>query len=156
MLTPGDTVWLSGAILTLLNKLVFPVLWLAAIGGAVGWVLVKTGGHISISSGFQWICWLVLANTVFIVWIAGRLVRVGYWGNELIVSDYFRTARIPFKQVQAVEPVWWYWRRMVRIRFYGNTPFGTTVYYLPKWALVLVFFRAPDQELKDILATARG
>jgi hypothetical protein len=43
MLTPDDTVWLSGAILTLLNKLVFPVLWLAAIGGAVGWVLVKTG-----------------------------------------------------------------------------------------------------------------
>ncbi len=37
------TVWLSGEFTTLLNKLLFPVAWVAAIGGVLLSVVVRTG-----------------------------------------------------------------------------------------------------------------
>src|ERR1039458_9169403 len=60
---PGRLVWLSGAILTLLNKVVFPALWLAFVAGVPIWVFV-TYGRISISGGFGFIFVFVLVSTV--------------------------------------------------------------------------------------------
>jgi hypothetical protein len=69
------------------------------------------------------------------------------------VANYWREARIAFEDVEAVEPVWWYRGRMVRIRFRRETPFGDTVYYLPKWGPIRCLFAAPDEELREILAS---
>jgi hypothetical protein len=81
------------------------------------------------------------------------LKKVGYSGRQLVVSNYWREVRIAFEDVDAVEPVWWYRGRMVRIRFRCETPFGDTVYYLPKWGPIRCLFDTPDQELRDILAS---
>ncbi|HYM11547.1 MAG TPA: hypothetical protein VEU62_12490 [Bryobacterales bacterium] len=148
--SPGHTIWLSGAVLTLLNKLVFPIVWVAAVGGALLWVFIQTG-RISIQPGFRFICAFALLATAFAVWMTARLQRVGYCGRELIVANYWREARIPFEHVEAVEPVWWYRGRMVRIRFRERTPFGFTVYYLPKWGPLRCLFAAPDRELRDLI-----
>jgi hypothetical protein len=145
-------VWLSGAVLTLLNKLIFPILWLALLVAILLWVFLKTG-RISIANDFRILAALVLIATVFMLWLTLRLQRVGYCGRELIVANYWRQARIPFEHVEAVEPVWWYRGRMVRIRFRRQTPFGYTVYYLPKWGPLRCLCAAPDEELRTILST---
>jgi hypothetical protein len=147
-------VWLSGAILTLLNKLVFPVLWLGGGSGFLFWVYLRNG-RIAIEPGFRLIVGFALLATVFLVWFAARLYRVGYAGSDLVVSDYFREARIPFDQIEAVEPVWWYRRRMVRIIFRQETLFGDTIYYLPKWGPLRGLFTAPEEELRDLISAAR-
>jgi hypothetical protein len=144
------TVWLSGEFITLLNKLVFPIVWLSVVAGFPLWVFIKFG-HISIANDFRFFVAVVLIATGFMVWLAVRLQRVGYSGRELVLSNYWREARVPFNQVEAVEPVWWYRRRMVRIRFSAQTPFGQVVYYLPKWAFVRFLMTAPDEELRRIL-----
>lgn len=147
---PGRPVWLSGAVLTLLNKVVFPVLWLAFVAGVPIWVFV-TYGRISIAGGFGFIVVFVLVSTVVMMWMTVHLQRVGYCGRELVIANYWREARVPFDQVAAVEPVWWYRSRLVRIRFNGTTPFGSWVYYLPKWGPLRGLFTKPEEELKQLL-----
>jgi hypothetical protein len=147
---PGRPVWLSGAVLTFLNKVVFPVLWLVFVTGVPLWVFV-TYGRIAIAGGFDLIVIFVLVSTVVMVWTAVRLHRVGYCGRELVVANYWREARVPFDQVAAVEPVWWYRSRLVRIRFKSRTPFGSCVYYLPKWGPLRGLFARPEEELKKLV-----
>jgi len=146
-----STVWLSGEVLTLLNKLVLPAVWLALLGGIIVWTLLKFG-RISVASDFRFFVAVVLLATAFMLWMSARLQRVGYVGRDLIVSNYRREIRIPFDQIEAVEPVWWYRRRMVRVRFRSETAFGQVIYYLPKWSFLRCFGRAPEKELQDLIA----
>jgi len=145
------TTWLSGAILTFLSKLVMPVVWLAVLTGVPLWVYL-TVGRISIAPGFQFIVWFALIASVPLAWVTVHLQLVGYRGRELVVANYWREARIPFAHVAAVEPVWWYRGRLVRVRFNRQTPFGSLVYYLPKWSPLKAMFSSPEQELRRIIA----
>jgi hypothetical protein len=147
---PRRTVWLSGEILTFLNKIVFPTLWLTVLAWVVVWVFV-TFRRFSIHGGFGFIALFVVVSTVVMGWMTVHLQRVGYSGRELVVANYWREARIPFDRVSAVESVWWYRSRLVRIRFHGATPFGDCVYYLPKWGPFRAIFSRPEEELRRLL-----
>jgi hypothetical protein len=149
-LDESGVTWLSGSILTFLNKLVFPIVWFGAIGGLLAWTYLKAG-RISIASDFRFIAGFVVVASAFLLWMTVRLQRVGYCGRKLIVGNYWRETEIPFEQVEAVEPVWWYKNRMVRIRFRRQTPFGYTVYYLGKWGPLRAMFSSPEEELRDIV-----
>ena len=147
---PHHTIWLSGAILTFLNKLVFPVAWLALLMGIPLWVYV-TMERIHVAPGFEFIVWFVLISTLPLLWLTVHLQLVGYRGQELVVANYWREARIPFKDIEAVEPVWWYKGRLVRVRFARKTPFGSLVYYMPKWGPARALFSSPEEELRRII-----
>jgi hypothetical protein len=147
----APTTWLSGAIVTFTSKLVMPVLWLAILIGVPVWVYV-TMGRISIRPEVQWIVWFALIATVPLTWLTVHLQLVGYSGGELVVANYWREARIPFENVAAVERVWWYRGRLVRIRFTRRTPFGSVVYYMPKWGVLRAMFSRPEEELRRIVA----
>jgi hypothetical protein len=147
--------WVSGAILTLLNKLIFPVLWFGVITGLLVWVYL-TSARISIASDFRFIAAFVVAASVLLVWLTIRLQRVGYRGSKLIIANYWREAEIPFEDVEAVDPVWWYKGRLVRLRFRTRTPFGYTVYYLAKWGPLRGMFSSPDEELRQVIRTSRS
>ena len=148
----AHTTWLSGAIVTFMSKLVMPFIWLAVLTGVPFWVYV-TKGHISVRPDAQFIIWFALITTVPLSWVTVHLQSVGYCGAELVVGNYWREARIPFQLVQAVEPVWWYKGRLVRIRFNRRTPFGTVVYYMPKWGSLQAMLSAPEEELRRVVAT---
>jgi hypothetical protein len=145
------TVWLSGEFITLLNKLLFPVAWLALISGTLLSVFVRTG-HISIASNARSLVAVFFIGTGFMVWFSLRLQRVGYAGRELVISNYGREARIPFDQVEAVEPVWWYRGRLVRVELRSESPFGQVVYYLPKWGFIRCMWSSPDKELRELIS----
>ena len=147
---PAETVtWLSGGIVTVINK-VGPVLWIAAVVGALSGIFFKTG-RFFVAPGFRPVIAFVFLATAYMFWLSARIQRVGYTGRDLIVSNYLRQERIPFDQVEAVEPVWWYYRRMVRIRMRTHTSFGYVVYYIPKWAAIRCFWVAPEKELRKLL-----
>lgn len=142
--------WLSGAFLTYTNKIVLPILWFAILLGVPPWVFA-TMGQISIASGFRFIVAFVLLATVPLIWLTLHLQRVGYSGRNLVINNYRRQSEIPFEEVEAVEPVWWYRGRMVRIRFKRRTPFGSLVYYIPKWAPARALWDAPEKELQRVI-----
>jgi hypothetical protein len=147
---PGQPVWLSGAILTLLNKVGFPVLWLTVIA-FVSIRMFAINGRLSIAPGFGFIVCFILVGTVFMIWMSLQLHLVGYIGRELVVDNYYRVARIPFEQVTSVESVWWYRSRLVRVRFRDTTPFGSCIYYLPKWAMFRGLFSKPEEDLRRVI-----
>jgi hypothetical protein len=150
---PQPVIWLSGEIVTFFNK-TGAVLWLAAVVGVFLRILLKTG-HIFIAPAFRPLIAFVLLATAFTFWLSGHIQRVGYIERDLIVSNYLRQERIPFDQVEAAESVWWYFRRMVRIRLRSRTSFGQVVYYIPKWAAFKCLWVAPERELQDLLAANR-
>jgi hypothetical protein len=142
--------WLSGEIVTFFNK-IGPVVWAALVVGGLSGVFLKTG-RIYVAPAFSLLMAFVVLATVLIFWLSFRIQRVGWAGYDLIVSNYIRQERIPFDRVEAVDPVWWYYRRMVRIRLHSDTSFGRVVYYIPKWAALKCFWVPPEKELRELLA----
>lgn len=136
-----QTKWLSGEIAFFVNK-ASPVIWLAAMA-----TVFRLSGPITLSP----LIVFALLALAYLIWFSTRLQRVGYTGRELIVSNYSREERIPFDQVVAVEPVWWYRRRMVRIRLRPDNSFGPVVYYIPKWAAFKCLWVAPEKELQALI-----
>jgi hypothetical protein len=149
-LVDEETQWLSGKFLTFLNKLVLPILWFAILLGVPLWV-IATAGQISVASGFRFIVAFFLIATVPLTWLTFHLQRVGYSGRTLVIGNYLREARIPFEDVEAVEPVWWYRGRLVRIRFKSRTPFGSLVYYMPKWGPMRAMISQPEKDLQRLI-----
>jgi hypothetical protein len=148
--SPAESVvWLSGEFVTAVNK-VGPVLWVAGAAAAYWDLLLKTG-YVFLGRALSPFLVVFLAATIFMVWLCLRVQRVGYAGRELVVSNYLRTERIPFDSIDAVEPVWWNYRRMVRIRLQSKTSFGQVVYYIPKWAAFKCMWVAPEKELRELL-----
>jgi hypothetical protein len=144
--------WLSGAVVTFTSKLIMPVICLSVLTAVPIWVYI-TMGRISIRSDFQFVVWFALIAAVPLTWVTVHLQLVGYRGRELVVANYWREARIPFEHVEAVEPVWWYKGRLVRVRFNRRTPFGSVIYYMPKWGSFRALFSAPEEELRRVVET---
>jgi hypothetical protein len=142
------TTWLSGEVVTFLNKYAFPATWVAMISMAV----FVTNGHVVVAPEFRFVAVAIVLGSAFMLWFSLRLQRVGYAGRELVVSNYWRQERIPFTQVAAVESVWWYRRRLVRIRLRSESPFGLVIYYLPKWGFVRYLWSSPEKELRDLIS----
>jgi hypothetical protein len=86
-------------------------------------------------------------------WLSVHLQLVGYDGHELVVANSWRERRIPLEQIAAVERVWWYRGRLVRIRFNRPTVFGSTLYYIPKWSMFKTIFSHPEHELRRIVSS---
>ena len=137
--------------MTPLNMYVFPYLWYAFLLALVVLITVKSGHVPDVRKVGFYAVWL-LAFTVFVAWLSNRTKRVGVAGGQLVVSNYFREQRIPFAQVAAVESVWWYWRRLVRIRFGPPSEFGETIYYIPKWAAMVALYSNPANQLRLIMS----
>jgi len=129
-----------------------PAVWLSILIGTPLWVYL-TMGHISIRPDFRFIVGFVVIATVPLTWLTVHLQRVGYCDRELVVANYWRNARIPFEHIEAVESVWWYKGRLVRVRFNCETPFGSFVYYMPKWRPLFALSSAPEEELRDIISS---
>ena len=144
--------WLSGEIATFANK-IGPILWIGALAGA-GCGVYVTNGRILIAPEFRFFVVAMLLATAFMIWLSLRVQRVGWSGRFLVVSNYLRQERIPFESVEAVEPVWWNYRRMVRIRL-RSEGFGSVIYYIPRWAAFKCLWAAPEKELQELLAANR-
>lgn len=147
-----STVWLSGEVATLANKLIIPTVWVAILAGVLLSVFVNIS-QLAMTRQFSVFALLGITFTGFMIWMSTRIQRVGYADGELIIASYLRDVRVPFRQVEAIEPVWWLRTRMVRIRFSEPNRFGRVVYYMPKWTLG-VSVTTPEQELRDVLMQA--
>src|SRR5580704_9965985 len=89
--TAPQTTWLSGRVLTFVNKLVLPVIWFVALAGVPIWVYF-TKGRISVRSDFRFLVWFALIVTVPLTWVTVHLQLVGYHGRELVVANFWSEA----------------------------------------------------------------
>jgi hypothetical protein len=146
-----EPVWLSGKVQTFLNKFVFPAMWICVLVAVARPIYFITRQGF-VTRDFALFTVPFVVATAMMLRLSVRLQQVGYAGGHLIISNYRKEAWVPFRHVESVDSPWWYKRRMVRIRFREPTPFGSTIYYLPKWGSFRALFRSPDEELKKVLA----
>ncbi len=145
--------WLSGRILTALNKVVFPILWILITVGLPAWVFARRG-RVEVDPGFYGIIVAFALVSVFVYWFTWKVHWVGYSGRELVVADLSKQGRIPFEEIERITAPWYFKGQTVVIRFRRPTVFGQTIYYVPKWAPVRVFSRL-DRELRDVIWAGR-
>ena len=145
---PLDIQWLSGEITTPLNMYLLPWIWYGTLAAGALYFTMHFGRFPDLRRlGTFGI--VLAALTVFVAWVSSQTKRVGVCDGQLVVSNYRKTILVPYRQVAAVENVWWYWRRTVRIRFRAPTEFGDLVYYIPAYAGLMMYFADPTEELRE-------
>jgi len=117
---------------TVVARFVLPAVWLAAgIAGAI-WYLRIPGSERADSLGSAGVAafvWLFLG--IFILWTSSVLKKVTIDGRDLIVSNYFREARIPLNSIIRVHQDKWTRTQPVKIFFNLRTPFGRSISFIP-------------------------
>lgn len=76
------------------------------------------------------------AGLVFIAWFCKGMVTVQLAGPALLVTDYFKDARIPAAQIKSVTRWWWARPGLVTVTFWGTTPFGRRISFVPEASLL--------------------
>lgn len=151
----GQVRWLSGGIVTPLNMYVLPALWYAAVFAPPVYSTIQTH-HVPDLTRFGFVGIVVLVATISLTYLVTHMKRVGVENGQLVIANYRRTVRVPFKQVQNVHMVWCYWRRLIRIQLNPPCEFGRTIYYMPKWPTARLFSADPAESLrKSVMDTQR-
>jgi hypothetical protein len=137
------SIWLCGEISTFIHKVVSPGIWFSVMAYA-GYAVVT--GKVSQSLGTNLMFGIpILGTAIYIGWVTAHLQRVGHRGRMLLVANYWRRTEIPFEQIKSIRTGIFTSTRMVRIGFNQPTPFGSFVYYMPKWRLIQAIDGSVDQ-----------
>ncbi len=122
--------------MTVIHKFVLPTLWTGGL--AAGTVAMFVAGD---PSTWPFLGALILSGGL-VCWHGVPLKRVAIDGDELVVSNYRRTIRVPLGAIRCVTeygpvcslPVW--------IDFDSRTEFGRTIKFIPQ-ARKFAFFTHP-------------
>ena len=117
---------------TFFSKYLFPGLWLSAGGSGVAGALASStagasGWRVLAPLGVGW-----LFGCVFIGRMAWYLERVSLDGATLIVSNYWRSARIPVAALRRVTVERFVRGQPIALEFAEPTAFGRRVEFLPR------------------------
>ena len=147
---------------TFFLKVVFPVVWIGFFG--IGTVSLFTGCRVVDESGaplspeMKWVFVLIWGvGTAFLYWACGRLKRVRMDGTALYISNYWREATVPLRQVVAVTENRWVNLHPVTIEFRSATEFGDRIVFMPKARVFNLWTSHPVvAEIRRAVAGATG
>lgn len=93
--------------------------------------------------GFPWqlfpVFWLLGSFACY--WFAGRLKKVAMDSDGLVISNYVREVRVPWRNIIQVSGSRWINTRQVTVTFDRDFGFGSSIIFMPK-----VRFLWPGQE----------
>jgi hypothetical protein len=93
---------------------------------------------------------ILAAVTVF--WYYSRLKKVAIDSDGLVISNYLREVRVPWRQIVDVSGSRWVNTRQVKVTFNRDTGFGTSIIFMPKIRLLFPGQESPiAQELRDLI-----
>lgn len=132
---------------TYINKFILPLVVAAVLaygfshaGSRVLPILVPAG--------------LLLAASIY--WFYVRLKKVAIDSEGLVISNYFREVRVPWRDVTKVTGNRWKKTHQVTITFDREMGFGTSVVFMPKFRFMWPGQEHPiAQELRDLMLAKR-
>jgi Bacterial PH domain len=93
---------------------------------------------------------------VSVYWYYIRLKKVAIDTDGLVVSNYLREVRVPWRQIVDVSGSRWVNTRQVTITFNRDIGFGTSIIFMPKVRLLWPGQESPvAQELRELMAANR-
>jgi hypothetical protein len=112
--------------LTFFYKYIFTSIWSIGFGaGTIG--IFQSNSPATLQFGVAWV-----VGTLFLWLISGRLKRVELKENNLIISNYFRSAQVSVSDIEDVRQNRFINIRPVTIAFRHNTIFGSSIIFMPK------------------------
>ena len=90
-------------------------------------------------------------------WYYGRLKKVAIDADGLVISNYFREVRVPWRDVVQVSGSRWVSTRQITVEFDHDIGFGTSIIFMPKVRILWPGQESPvAQELRDLMLVNRG
>lgn len=91
-----------------------------------------------------------------IYWYYDRLKKVAIDSDGLVIYNYRREVRVPWRQIVDVSGSRWVNTRQVTVTFDSDTGFGTSIIFMPKARLLWPFQEHPiAKELRDLMLANR-
>lgn len=93
---------------------------------------------------------------VSIYWYYVRLKKVSIDADGLVISNYLREVRVPWRDILKVSGSRWVSTRQVTVVFDRNIGFGTSIIFMPKVRILWPGQEHPiAQELRDLILAHR-
>ena len=89
---------------------------------------------------------------VSVYWYYIRLKKVAIDSDGLVISNYMREVRVPWRQIVDVSGSRWVNTRQVTVTFDRDIGFGTSIIFMPKFRLLWPGQESPfAQQLRDLV-----
>ncbi|MEO8050972.1 MAG: hypothetical protein ABI833_11200 [Acidobacteriota bacterium] len=134
---------------TFISKFILPFV----IAALVAYAFSRTG--IGFLTPFFIPIGVILVVSVY--WFQIRLKKVAIDSDGLVISNYVREVRVPWRDVSQVKGNRWEKTRQVTITFNRDIGFGTSVVFMPRFRLMWPYQEHPiAQELRNMILVHRG
>ena len=98
---------------------------------------------------------ILVALSVY--WYYSRLKKVAIDSDGLVISNYFREVRVPWRNIVDVSGSRWVNTRQIKLAFDRDIGFGTSIIFMPKIRLLWPGQESPiAQELRDLILENQG
>jgi hypothetical protein len=95
---------------------------------------------------------LMMAVGVSIYWYYGRVKKVAVDANGLVISNFLREIRVPWRDIVQVSGSRWVSTREITVTFDRDLGFGYSIIFMPKTRLLWPGQEHPAaQELRDLI-----
>jgi hypothetical protein len=132
---------------TFITKFILPVIVVAAL--AYG--LPRASGRVLLILAPTW---LLIAASIY--WFYVRLKKVAIDSEGLVISNYIREVRSPWRDIIKITGNRWKKTRQVTITFDRDVGFGTSVVFMPKFRFLWPGREHPiAQELRALMVVNR-
>jgi len=100
---------------------------------------------------------LMAAVGVSIYWYYGRVKKVAVDADGLVVSNFLREIRVPWRDIVEVSGSRWVSTRQITVRFDRDLGFGDSIIFMPKTRILWPGQEHPAaQELRDLIRENGG
>ncbi len=133
--------------MTFFYKYIFITVWSGGFG--LGTLTMFISNSNNDTPKFQFLfAWII--GTVFIYLITGRIKKVEFDGNNFHVSNYLKSETINISKIKSVSGSIMLSPETVWFKLDGNSCFGKTIIFMPKFRLLSGFSQNPIvRELKQ-------
>ena len=111
------------AIGTFFLKFILPAIWLGVCGQSLFGIYPDDEYIIPLALG--------IIGLVFTLPVMGTLKKVYLRGDELIISNYFKTITIPVSAIIEISESYFFSPKLIWIHLKGPTPFGWKIKFMP-------------------------
>ena len=139
--------------LTIVIRIALPTIWLATVISLVVLLSWAVSGRAQIfSNPIIWIALLLIigSGVAFIHFILWKLYRVDMDHKYIYVTNYFRTYKYPFQDIELIKGISIFSDRIFRIQLKSKGSFGKNIYFLASQKLWHDFIDEHPEQLKDI------
>lgn len=139
--------------LTIILRIAFPTMWAAFVISLVVLLSWSIGGRVNIFSNpivLIGLFLIIACGIAFIKLILWKLYRVDMDDKYVYVSNYFRTYKYPFQDIESIKGISFAPNRIYKIQLKSKGSFGSAIYFLASQKLWQDFVETHPNQLENI------